>query len=236
MSTCSSLSIYPYEPFEMEPGLNIINFRESNEYSKLLFFLYQLKNKVRFEDDSDNPIHFFVNKKRESGNMKNLELIGSLPNYSVNTPANLKLVFKKITEYAQNEFRSEIEQTNTNINDLVFDSLSRFNGIFDYELLANFESLLKFKLVRFDNGNWQNYYDKILCIINFYTEFSEKKLLIFHDFYTLLNLDQLNEIHDYLKAADIILISFESNHFPQQLENRSWVTFDVDADHVRFDY
>ncbi|MQS53509.1 type II-A CRISPR-associated protein Csn2 [Companilactobacillus mishanensis] len=236
MSVDNSLTIFPYEPFKLDFGINILNFQNQDEYSKIIFNLYQLRDKIRLFDDPDQFMHFYVDNKLQKSTQKEMDFIGSLQTYSINSMPNLKLVYKKIAQSSNVEFKDAFEKINVELNELVFDAGCSFDGPFDYDSLSTFESILKFKSLKFDSGNWQNYYDKMLAVINFYKDFSEKRLLILHDLHKLLNLNQVNEMNDYLRSLKLTLISFESYEMISRTENLNCKVYSIDDDHMRFDY
>lgn len=187
-------------------------------------------------DDPDQIMHFYINDELQKNFSKNVEFIGSIPSYAINSAPNLKMVYKRISENSMTEFKETFEKINVDVNSLIFDATSAFDGPFEYNELSTFESIFKFKLVKFDSGNWKNYYDKILSVVNFYKDFSDKKLLITHDLYKLLNLNQVNEMNSYLKSLDIAILSIESMNKPSKNVGIESLIYSIDNDHVRFDY
>lgn len=232
----NSLTIYPYDKFQLINGLNIINWKNIDEYSQLIFHLYQLKSKIKFEDDEDNLLHIFIDQELQKNFTTKINIVGGLQDFNLNTPTNLRLIYKKIFNESSYTLKSEIEQLNTQINNLIFDITTNYDGPLEYDPFANIEGLLKLKLVKISSSSWQNYYDKILSVINFFREFSEKKVLIMHDIVKLLNLEQLEELNDYLESSEINLISFESTDISESIKHSVINVSEIDEDHVRFDY
>ncbi|MFD1471776.1 type II-A CRISPR-associated protein Csn2 [Companilactobacillus mishanensis] len=231
-----SVTIFPYDPFKLDSGLNIINFQNQDEYSKNIFNFYQLKEKIRLLDDPDQFIHFYIDDQMQTSTQKEMDFVGSLQTYNINSMPNLKLVYDHIDKNSKVEYKDEFEKINLKLNELVFDSSCPFDGPFDFDNMSTFESMLKFKLLKFDVGNWQNYYDKMLSVISFYKDFTDKKLLIFHDLHKLLNLEQVNEMNNYLKTTELSIVSFESFDMSTKIEGLNCKVFSIDSDHVRFDY
>ncbi|QMT85401.1 type II-A CRISPR-associated protein Csn2 [Companilactobacillus pabuli] len=90
--------------------------------------------------------------------------------------------------------------------------------------------------MKIDFSNWTNYCDKLMDVISFYSDFTNKKLLIFNNIGRLLNVNQLNEIHTYLKSVDLKLVSLESYPMIFKEKKLNAKVYSIDNDHVRFDY
>ena len=236
MSSQNSLTIFPYYPFKLDWGINEINFQNNSEFSSLLFHLHKLNNKEILLDDEENFVQFYTAKNLDTSSLKNLEIIGDLNSFSINTTQNLKKVFKKISQDSLLEFNDQIESLNNQINGLIFDTTSRFDGQLSYDTYANFENLLKLKLLKFNEYGWTNFYDKILDVINFFNEFTDKHLLITYNLHNLLDYKQRNELNQYLNSAEISLVSFESIKFDLNTGKINHRIFNIDEDHIRFDY
>ncbi|WP_125568696.1 type II-A CRISPR-associated protein Csn2 [Companilactobacillus insicii] len=232
-----SITIYPYDPFDINYGITFLNLQCKEEFSNLLFKLNQLKKHETFVDDVDQYIHFYVDEKDNlKSSLKQVAMIGDLTSFDINSTSNLKLVLQKIVSDNEIINRDKIENLNKQINDLIFDSIMGYEEVFDYELLPELTKLLKSKDFKIDTGNWQNYYDKLQSVVRFYVEFSNKKLLLFHGLERLCSLEQLNELNDYLKSIELAVVSLES--YPMSLKNPDLNNrvYSIDEDHVRFDY
>lgn len=131
---------------------------------------------------------------------------------------------------------NEIEKVNTDLNSVVFDSITRYSLPLTLDMFANYEKLLKSKDIKIDFSNWTNYCDKLMDVISFYSDFTNKKLLIFNNIGRLLNVNQLNEIHTYLKSVDLKLVSLESYPMIFKEKKLNAKVYSIDNDHVRFDY
>lgn len=236
MST-ETITIYPYEPFDIDYGMTILNLQCKEEYSTLLFKLNQLKKHETFVDDVDQYIHFYVDEKDNlKSSLKQVAMIGDLTSFEINSTSNLKAVLEKIVADNQIINRDKIDNLNKEINELIFDSINGYEETFEYELLPELVKLLKSKNFKIDTGNWQNYYDKLQSVIRFYVEFSDKRLLLFHGLERLCSLEQINYLNDYLKSIELAVVSLES--YPMKLKNPGSNTrvYSIDEDHVRFDY
>lgn len=73
-------------------------------------------------------------------------------------------------------------------------------------------------------------------IASFYSEFTTKKLLLFHSLEKLLSLEQLNELNEYLKSVSLNIVSLESYPLITKEKGRDVKVYSIDEDHVRFDY
>lgn len=147
----------------------------------------------------------------------------------------MKIILKKIIEDSQ-IMLNEIEKVNTDLNSVVFDSITRYSLPLTLDMFANYEKLLKSKDIKIDFSNWTNYCDKLMDVISFYSDFTNKKLLIFNNIGRLLNVNQLNEIHTYLKSVDLKLVSLESYPMIFKEKKLNAKVYSIDNDHVRFDY
>lgn len=232
-----SITIYPYDPFDIDYGITFLNVQCKEEYASFLFMLNQLKKHETFVDDIDQFIHFYVDEKDNlKASLKQIAMIGDLTSFELNSTGNLKLVLQKIVSDNQIINRNRIEKLNHEINELIFDSISSYDETFEYDLLPELIKLLKSKDFKIDSSNWQNYYDKLQSVVRFYVEFSDKRLLLFHGLERLCSLEQLNELNDYLKSIKLAVVSFES--YPMTLKKSGLNTriYSIDEDHVRFDY
>ena len=232
----ASITIYPYDPFPLENGITFFNFQNKVEYSQLLFRINKLKKQDTLVDDPDRIVHFYTNpKKILEEKLTDISFIGDLTGYNLNSTPNIKYILKKILHDSP-ILREKIENLNVNENNLVFEAITAYDSEINFDPFANFEKLLKAKEIRIDDSNWQNYCDKITSIVGFYSEFTSKKLLLFHNLERLLSHDQLNELNDYLKSLNLLVISLES--FPMTLkeDDLNVKLYSIDEDHVRFDY
>ncbi|WP_125588487.1 type II-A CRISPR-associated protein Csn2 [Companilactobacillus jidongensis] len=232
-----SITIYPYDPFDIDYGITFLNVQCKEEYTSFLFVLNQLKKHETFVDDIDQYIHFYVDEKDNlKTSLKQVAMIGDLTSFELNSTGNLKLVLQKIVFDNQIINQDRIEKLNHEINELIFDSTSSYDETFEYDLLPELIKLLKSKDFKIDSSNWQNYYDKLQSVVRFYVEFSDKRLLLFHGLERLCSLEQLNELNDYLKSIKLAVVSLES--YPMTLKKSGLNTriYSIDEDHVRFDY
>ncbi|KRK81042.1 type II-A CRISPR-associated protein Csn2 [Companilactobacillus nodensis] len=232
-----SITIYPYDPFDIDYGITFLNVQCKEEYASFLFMLNQLKKHETFVDDIDQFIHFYVDEKDNlKTSLKQIVMIGDLTSFELNSTGNLKLVLQKIVSDNQIINHDRIEKLNHELNELIFDSISSYDETFEYDLLPELIKLLKSKDFKIDSSNWQNYYDKLQSVVRFYVEFSDKRLLLFHGLERLCSLEQLNELNDYLKSIKLAIVSFES--YPMTLKKSGLNTriYSIDEDHVRFDY
>jgi len=232
-----SITIYPYEPFEINYGLTIFNLQCREEFSSLIFKLNQLKKHETFVDDIDQYVHFYVDEKDNlKASLKEVAMIGDLTSFDVNSTSNLKLVFQKIVSDNEVINRDKIESLNKQINELIFDSTSGYTATFGYNLMPELTKLLKAKELVIDTANWENYYDKLQSVIKFYVEFGNKKLLLFHGLERLCSLGQINELNDYLKSVNLAVVSLESYPMTLKKSGLNAQIYSIDEDHVRFDY
>lgn len=179
--SAETITIYPYEPFDIDYGMTVLNLQCKEEYSTLLFKLNQLKKHETFVDDVDQYIHFYVDEKDNlKSSLKQVAMIGDLTSFEINSTSNLKAVLEKIVADNQIINRDKIDNLNKEINELIFDSINGYDETFEYELLPELAKLLKSKNFKIDTGDWQNYYDKLQSVVKFYVEFSDKRLLLFH--------------------------------------------------------
>jgi len=232
----NSITIFPYQPFELESGLTLFNFQNKNEFSQLIFRLHNLKKHTTLTDDTNRILHFYTDSKNPfDENIKDVELIGDLNGFDINSATQLKIILKKVVANSA-IIKDEIEGANSELNNLVFEAITQYTVPLSMDFYANFEKILKAKGVFVDTSKWQNYCDKLMDVISFYSEFSSKKLLVFYDLERLLNLDQLNEIDEYLKSVDLTIVSLES--YPMLLKEKGLniKVYSIDNDHVRFDY
>jgi len=231
-----SITIYPYEPFPLEYGITLFNFQSKSEYSQLIFRLNKLKKHDTLTDDDDRIMHLYTNPDNLIEEyLKDVAFIGDLTTFDINSTSNLKFVFQKIVSDS-NLMKDRIESVNSQLNDVVFDSITSYASEISLDPYSNFEKILKAKEVRLDVSKWENYCDKIMDVVNFYNEFTNKKLLLFHNLERLLNLDQLNELNDYLKSVDLIIVSLESYPMTLKEDGNNVKVYSIDEDHVRFDY
>lgn len=217
----NSITIFPYQPFEIGSGLTLFNFQNKSEFSQLIFRLHNLKKHTTLTDDTNRILHFYTDPKNPfDENIKDVELLGDLNSFDINSTI----------------IKDEIEGANSELNNLVFEAITQYTVPLSMDFYANFEKILKAKGVFVDTSKWQNYCDKIMDVISFYSEFSSKKLLVFYGLERLLSLDQLNEIDEYLKSVDLTIISLES--YPMLLKEKGLniKVYSIDNDHVRFDY
>ena len=232
----NSITIFPYQPFELESGLTLFNFQNKNEFSQLIFRLHNLKKHTTLTDDTNRILHFYTDSKNPfDENIKDVELIGDLNSFDINSATQLKIILKKVVANST-IIKDEIEGANSELNNLVFEAITQYSVPLSMDFYANFEKILKAKGVFVDTSKWQNYCDKLMDVISFYSEFSSKKLLVFYDLERLLNLGQLNEIDEYLKSVDLTIVSLES--YPMLLKEKGLniKVYSIDNDHVRFDY
>jgi len=232
----NSITIFPYQPFEIESGLTLFNFQNKSEFSQLIFRLHNLKSHATLTDDTNRILHFYTDPKNPfDENIKDVELLGDLNSFDINSATQLKIILKKVVANST-IIKDEIEGANSELNNLVFEAITQYTVPLSIDLYANFEKILKAKGVFVDTSKWQNYCDKLMDVISFYSEFSSKKLLVFYDLERLLNLDQLNEIDNYLKSVDLTIVSLES--YPMLLKEKGLniKVYSIDNDHVRFDY
>jgi len=232
----NSITIFPYQPFEIESGLTLFNFQNKSEFSQLIFRLHNLKSHATLTDDINRILHFYTDSKNPfDENIKDVELLGDLNSFDINSATQLKIILKKVVANST-IIKDEIEGANSELNNLVFEAITQYTVPLSIDLYANFEKILKAKGVFVDTSKWQNYCDKLMDVISFYSEFSSKKLLVFYDLERLLNLDQLNEIDNYLKSVDLTIVSLES--YPMLLKEKGLniKVYSIDNDHVRFDY
>lgn len=231
-----SITIFPYEPFKIAEGITLFNFQNKSEYSQIIFRLNKLKKHDTLIDDEDRIIHFYVDSKNPlEETLKDVSFIGDLTSFDINSTNNLKYVFKKIISDSSVR-KDEIEDINTQLNSIVFDAITSYESELSLDPFSDFEKLLKIKDVRLDVSKWDNYCDKIMSIVSFYNEFTSKKLLLFHNLERLLSLDQLNELNDFLKSIDLIVISLESYPMTLKEVDLNAKIYSIDEDHVRFDY
>jgi len=232
----NSITIFPYQPFEIGSGLTLFNFQNKSEFSQLIFRLHNLKSHATLTDDTNRILHFYTDPKNPfDENIKDVELLGDLNSFDINSATQLKIILKKVVANST-IIKDEIEGANSELNNLVFEAITQYTVPLSIDLYANFEKILKAKGVFVDTSKWQNYCDKLMDVISFYSEFSSKKLLVFYDLERLLNLDQLNEIDNYLKSVDLTIVSLES--YPMLLKEKGLniKVYSIDNDHVRFDY
>lgn len=232
----NSMTIFPYEPFELNSGLTIFDFQNKSEYSQLLFRLNKLKHHDTLVDDDDRVIHFYIDPDDSlNEKIKDVVFIGDLTSFEINSSANLKYIFQDITKNSVIS-RDKIEEINGQINDLVFEAITKYSLPINYDPYSNFEKLLKAKEVCIETEYWKSYCDKIMDIVSFYSEFTTKKLLLFHSLEKLLSTEQLNELNQYLKSVSLNIVSLES--YPLSLKDKALdaKVYSIDEDHVRFDY
>ncbi|ALB29895.1 type II-A CRISPR-associated protein Csn2 [Companilactobacillus heilongjiangensis] len=232
----NSITIFPYQPFEIGSGLTLFNFQNKSEFSQLIFRLHNLKKHTTLTDDTNRILHFYTDPKNPfDENIKDVELLGDLNSFDINSATQLKIILKKVVANST-IIKDEIEGANSELNNLVFEAITQYTVPLSMDFYANFEKILKAKGVFVDTSKWQNYCDKIMDVISFYSEFSSKKLLVFYGLERLLSLDQLNEIDEYLKSVDLTIISLES--YPMLLKEKGLniKVYSIDNDHVRFDY
>ncbi|MFD1419276.1 type II-A CRISPR-associated protein Csn2 [Companilactobacillus keshanensis] len=230
-----TITIFPYTPFNINSGITFLNFQSNDEFSKLIFQLNSLKNGETFLDDIDQYVHFYTDPDDKlKASLSKVALIGELTSYNINSISNIKLVLKKMISDSI-IYKNKSDQINQNLNDLIMNMVSGYDEIFDFELAPGLEKLVKSKNLKMDTSNWQNYYDKLQSVIEFYVDFSSKEMLIFHGLERLLNINQLNELNDYLKANKISVVSIES--YPMVIKNDkiNFRIYSIDEDHVRFD-
>ena len=232
----ASMTIFPYEPFELDSGITLLDFQNKVEFSQLIFRINKLKKHDTLIDDTDRIVHFYTDEKNPlDEKLKDIAFIGDLTQYEINSTANLKYVFQKAVQDSA-LFKDKLESINSQINDIVFDSVTNYTASLTFDPYSDFEKLLKVKDVRLDSSKWENYCDKIISIVSFYVEFTSKKLLLFHNLEKLLSFDQLNELNDYLKSVDLKLVSLESYPMIFKEEKLNAKVYSIDNDHVRFDY
>ncbi len=231
-----SITIYPYEPFPLEYGVTLFNFQNKSEYSQLIFRLNKLKKHDTLTDDSDRIMHLYTNPDNLIEEyIKDVAFIGDLTTFDINSTSNLKYVFQKIVSDST-IMRDQIETVNNQLNDVVFDAITTYDSQISLDPYSDFAKILKAKEVRLDVSKWGNYCDKIIDVVSFYNEFTNKKLLLFHNLERLLNLDQLNELDDYLKSVDLTIVSLESYPMTLKEDGNNIKVYSIDEDHVRFDY
>lgn len=181
-------------------------------------------------------MHFYTNPDKPlDESLKDLAFIGDVTSYDINSTTNLKYVFQKIIKDSV-IFKDTIETTNQEINDLVFEAVAEYHQSINFDPYSNLEKILKAKDVRLDVSKWANYCDKIMDVVSFYSEFTNKKLLLFHNLERLLTLDQLNELNDYIKSVNLIIVSLESYPMRLKEEGLNVKLYSIDEDHIRFDY
>ncbi|MFC6324163.1 type II-A CRISPR-associated protein Csn2 [Companilactobacillus baiquanensis] len=230
-----TITIYPYQPFEIYDGINFLNFQSVDEFSKLIFQLNSLKNGETFLDDVDQYVHFYTDSSDElKSSIKKVALIGDLTEYNINSLNNTKNILKKIISDSI-IYKEKSDQINQNLNELIMDMTSSYDEIFDFESSPALEKIVKSKNLKIDTGNWRNYYDKLQSVIEFYRDFSNKTMLIFHGLERLLNINQLNELNEYLKANEITVVSMESYRMVTKSNKVNFKVYSIDEDHVRFD-
>ncbi|WP_125761374.1 type II-A CRISPR-associated protein Csn2 [Companilactobacillus hulinensis] len=231
------ITVFPYDPFPINNGITFINFQNKYEYSQLLFNLNLLKNHETFSDDVDQFIHFYLNDSDKlKDSLKELAIIGDITSFDINSTANIKSVFKTIVNDSYTINREKIESINEQINGLFFDMISIYDESFDFDLTEELIKLLKYKSIRVDTSIWNNYYDKIHSVITFYSDFSEKKTLLFHGLEHFINIEQLNELNNYLKSIGLNVISLESYPMTKKESTLEIKIYSIDDDHIRFDY
>ncbi|MFC6176775.1 type II-A CRISPR-associated protein Csn2 [Companilactobacillus huachuanensis] len=232
----NSITIFPYQPFDIESGLTLFNFQNKNEFSQLIFRLHDLKKHATLTDDTNRILHFYTDSKNPfDENIKDVELIGDLNSFDINSATQLKIILKKVVANST-IIKDEIEGANSELNNLVFEAITQYSIPLSLDFYANFEKILKAKGVFVDTSKWQNYCDKLMDVTGFYSEFSNKKLLVFYDLERLLNLNQLNEIDSYLKSVDLTMVSLESYPMLLKEDGLNIKVYSIDNDHVRFDY
>jgi CRISPR-associated protein Csn2 len=232
----NTITVFPYKPFEINDGITLLNFQNIDEYSNLIFRINKLENGETFSDDTNRIIHFYTDDDDPiEEHLKDICFIGDLGSFNLNASNQMKIILKKIIEDSQ-IMLNEIEKVNTDLNSVVFDSITRYSLPLTFDMYANYEKLLKSKGIKIDSSNWANYCDKLMDVISFYSDFTNKKLLIFNNICRLLNVNQLNEIHTYLKSVDLKLVSLESYPMIFKEEKLNAKVYSIDNDHVRFDY
>lgn len=230
-----TITIFPYQPFKIYDSVTFLNFQSVDEFSKLIFHLNSLKNGETFLDDVDQYIHFYTDSTDElKSSLKEVALIGDLTGYNINSISNIKSILKKIISDSI-IYKEKSDQINQDLNELIMDMISGYDEIFDFELSPALEKLIKSKNLKIDTSNWQNYYDKLQSVIEFYRDFSNKTMLIFHGLERLLNINQLNELNEYLKANEITVVSMESYQMITKNDEINFKIYSIDEDHVRFD-
>lgn len=232
----NTLTIFPYQPFELNYGLTLLNFQNKNEYSQLIFRLHNLKTHTTLVDDQDRILHFYTDPDDPiEEHLADIALIGDLNNFDINSAAQLKVVLKRLISDST-VLKDKIEGINSELNDLVFASITPYSVPLNLDFYADFEKILKAKGIFMDTSKWQNYCDKLMDVVSFYSEFFNKKILVFYSLERLLNSEQLNEINKYLKSVNLSIVSFES--YPMMLKDETLDArvYSIDNDHVRFDY
>jgi len=231
-----SITIFPYSPFNISSGLTLLNFQNKDEFSQLIFRINKLKNHDTLTDDDNRIIHFYTDTDNPiDEHLKDISIIGDLCSFDLNNSTQLKTVIKKVLTDSI-VLQTEIDTINSELNGIIFDAIAKYSLPLDSDSFSDFEKILKAKGVHIDASNWMNYCDKIMDIVSFYSEFTTKKLLVFNNLERLLNLNQLNEINNYLKSVNLMIVSFES--YPMSLKEKGLdiKVYSIDNDHVRFDY
>lgn len=230
------ITIFPYKPFAITEGITLFNFQNKIEYSQLVFRLNKLKKHDTLIDDEDRIIHFYNDQKDPlNEDLKAIGFIGDLTSFDINSTGNLKYVFKQIISDST-ILKNDIEDVNTQLNRIVFDAITSYESELSMDPFSDFEKILKAKDVRIDISKWENYCDKIIGVVSFYNEFTNKKLLLFHNLERLLSLEQLNQLNDFLKSIDLMVISLESYSMTLKEAELNATVYSIDEDHVRFDY
>lgn len=151
----NSITIFPYEPFTLDAGLNIFDFQNKVEYSQLLFRLNKLKKHDTLVDDDDRIMHFYINPDDEfDESVKNVAFIGDLTVFDINSASNLKYIFQDITKNSV-IYKDKLEHVNNEINDLVFGAIMEYSLPISLDPYSNLEKLLKAKEVRIDASKWE---------------------------------------------------------------------------------
>lgn len=232
----NSITIFPYQPFEIASGITLLNFQNKDEFSQLIFRIHNLKKHVTLTDDTNRIMHFYTNHDNPlEENIKDIELIGDLNSFDINSATQLKIILKRIVADSVAS-KDQIESINSELNNLIFDAITQYTVPLNLDFYANFEKILKAKGIFIDTSIWQNYCDKLMDVISFYAEFSSKKMLLLYGIERLLNLSQLNELDNYIKSVNLSVVSLESYPMILKEDGLNAKVYSIDNDHVRFDY